>query len=122
LSAPGSHVGFRSCYCLANRCTLLRIDDFFALEIVCFVLVCCEEEALWEVRRQNKGVSVVDANRFLVRWIAGLRGKGFERGGPSTQTDYRISAGAFVLETNSVLSPEKANEHSSKLQAIFIPF
>jgi len=33
---------------------------------VCFVLVCCKETALWEVRRRNEGISAVDANRFCV--------------------------------------------------------
>jgi hypothetical protein len=42
---------------------------------VCFVLVCCTEKALWEVRRQNKAGSVVDANRFLFRWVVGLTGR-----------------------------------------------
>lgn len=41
---------------------------------VCFVLLCCKQKALWEVRRRNEGISVVDANRFLVGWVAVLKG------------------------------------------------
>jgi hypothetical protein len=42
---------------------------------VCFVLVCCEETALWEVRRRNEGISVVDANRFQLGCAAVLKGR-----------------------------------------------